>query len=110
MITYDPGIPEIAGAQPHLYTVYLVFIGNGLLIKYDPYTGAIVTNSSIAPLSTGLFYADPYALSVYDMGSAAGSQRYRLVNWTTRGTDTTLSPRIISNITWPISSLTDYYY
>ncbi len=105
MITYDPGIPEIVGAQPHLYTVYLVFIGSGLLIKYDPYTGAIVTNSSIAPLSTGLFYADPHALSVYDMGSAAGSQRYRLVNWTTRGTDTTLSPRIISNITWPISSL-----
>jgi hypothetical protein len=105
MITYDPGIPEIVGAQPHLYTVYLVYIGSGLMIKYDPYTGAIVTNSSIAPLSTGLFYADPYALSVYDIGSAAGSQRYRLVNWTTQGTGTTLSSRIISNITWPISSL-----
>ena len=50
MITYDPGIPEVEGAEPHLYTVYLVYIGSGLLIKYDPYTGAIVTSSSIAPL------------------------------------------------------------
>jgi hypothetical protein len=106
MITYDPGVPEVIGAQPHLYTVYLVYIGNGMMIKYDPFTGAIVTNSSIAPLSTGTFYADPYALSVYDMGAAAGAQRYRLMNWTTRGTATTLdSTRIISNITWPIGSL-----
>jgi hypothetical protein len=106
MITYDPGIPEIIGAQPHLYTVYLVYIGNGLMIKYDPFTGAVVSNCSIAPLSTGIFYADPYALSVYDMGAVAGAQRYRLVNWTTRGTATKLdSTMIISNITWPMGSL-----
>jgi hypothetical protein len=106
VISYDPGIPEVPGAQPHFYTVYLLYIGNGLLIKYDPFTGAVVTNCSIAPLTAGYFYADPYALSVYDMGAAAGAERYRLVNWTTRGAATTLdSTRIISNITWPISSL-----
>ena len=106
MITYDPGLPEIVGAETHLSTVYLLYIGSGLMIKYDPYTGAIVTNCSIAPLSTGTFYSDPCALSVYDMGAAAGSQRYRLVNWTTRGSATTLdSTRILSNITWPINNL-----
>ena len=105
MISYDPGTPEVVGAQPHLYTVYLVYIGSGYMLKYDPYTGALVTNCSISPLSSGNFYADPYALSVYDMGSTAGSQRYRLVNWTILGTSTTLTNRIISNITWPISSL-----
>ncbi len=47
MITYDPGIPEVVGAQPHLYTVYLVFIGNGLMIKYDPFTGAIVQTAQL---------------------------------------------------------------
>jgi hypothetical protein len=106
VISYDPGVTEIPGAEPHLYTVYLLYIGNGYLLKYDPFTGALLTNCSIAPLQTGAFYADPYVLSVYDLGSAAGAQRYRLINWTTRGTATTLdSTRIISNITWPISSL-----
>jgi hypothetical protein len=105
MISYDPGLPEVEGAQPHLYTVYLVYIGNGYLIKYDPWTGAIVTQSSIAPLTAGYMYADPYVLSVYNQGNTS-NPNYRLVNWTTRGTATTLdSTRIVSNISWPISSL-----
>jgi hypothetical protein len=105
MITYDPGIPEVVGAQPHLYTVYLLYIGGGQMIKYDPFTGAVVTTCNIAPLSTGMFYADPYALSVQTIGSGANAKNY-LINWTTRGTATTLdSTRIISNITWPINNL-----
>ena len=105
MIHYDPGIPEVPGAEVHLYTVNLVYIGNGFLIKYDPFTGAIVTNCSITPLQTGIFYADPYALSVQTWVRLQ-ALNYRLINWTTRGTATTLdSTRIISNITWPISSL-----
>ena len=108
-INYDPGSPEIVEAVPHLATVYLGYIGGGRLIKYDPWTGGVVGNYSISPLTSGAFYADPYVLSVYDMGAAAGTQRYRLVNWTIRGTlanlTTTTSTRIVSNITWPISSL-----
>ena len=108
-INYDPGAPEIAEAAPHLATVYLGYIGGGRLIKYDPWTGAIVGNYSISPLTTGTFYADPYVLSVYDMGTAAGTQRYRLVNWTIAGTlanlTITTGTRIVSNITWPMSSL-----
>lgn len=108
-IIYDYGTSEIAEAEPHLARPVLGYIGSSRLLKYDPWTGAVLGNYSISPLSSGTFYADPYALSVYDMGAAAGTQRYRLVNWTTAGTlanlTTTAGTRIISNITWPMSSL-----
>ena len=105
----DPGVAEIVEAVPHRAIPQLGFIGGGRLIKYDPYTGAVRGNFSIAPLTSGLFYDDPYVMSVYDMGAAAGSQRYRLVKWAVEGTLANLtvgaSTRIIRNITWPLSSL-----
>ena len=108
-IFYDPGTAEIAEAAPHRAIPDFIYIGGGRLIKYDPWTGEIIGNYSIAPLSSGTFYSDPYALSVYDMGASAGSQRYRLVNWSVLPTIANLTvgtvTRIASNITWPISSL-----
>ena len=73
-----PGATAIRGE-----TVYLVYIGNSRLIKYDPYTGATVLNMSIAPLTTGTYYKNGFALSIQDLGAAAGANRYRLINWTT---------------------------
>ena len=89
--------------------VELLYIGGGRMIKYDPWNGAVTTNVSISPLTTGTYYLHEYALSVQDLGAAAGANRYRLINWTTNGAlanlTTSTGTRVISNISWPISSL-----
>jgi hypothetical protein len=105
-ILYEYGTAEIEGAIPHLAKPLLGYIGGGRLIKYDPWTGAVAGNYSIDPLSTGTLYADPYVLSVQNLGSSVPSdQRYRLINWTTEGTSNDVTSRVMSNITWPMSSL-----
>ena len=79
----------------------LLAISGGRLLKYDPYTGAVNVNVSISPLSSATYYMNGYALSVQNLGGG----NYRLINWTTTGTSTTLASRIRNNITWPFSSL-----
>jgi outer membrane protein assembly factor BamB len=101
--------------------VTLMYIGGGRLIKYQPFTGATLVNVSISPLTSSTYYMREYALGVQDLGASAGSERYRLINWTTNdaGTGmatgtapsaavTNFTQRIVSNITWPISSLPAY--
>ncbi|MGB9960234.1 MAG: PQQ-binding-like beta-propeller repeat protein [Candidatus Bathyarchaeales archaeon] len=105
-ITYIP--PGLAGIHA---SVELLSIGSGRLIKIDPYTGAVVRNESTSPLTTGTYYKNGYVLSVQDLGAAAAPNRYRLINWTTIGTATSIKQRIITNTSWPWSSLpasTDY--
>jgi hypothetical protein len=87
----------------------LVAISSGRLLKYNPYTGAISLNISIAPISSGTIYSDPYVLSVQTLGSGASAQ-YRLINWTIAGSDTNFTNRVMSNISYAFSSLgtTDY--
>jgi hypothetical protein len=111
-IMYDPGGysgESNAAAQPFTARVFLGYIGNGRLITYRPWNGAVVGNYSIAPLTTGVFYANPYVLSVQDLGATAGANRYRLINWTTKGTlanlTTTTDTRVVSNISYPFSTL-----
>ena len=110
-IMYDPGGnagESNANAQPFTATAYLGYIGNGRLIKYRPWNGAVVGNYSIDPLTTGVFYNNPYVLSVQNIGTTA-NPNYRLINWTTKGTfdslTTTTGTRIVSNISWPFSNL-----
>ena len=92
---------QVTGAQTHVTAVYFLSISGGYLRKYDPWTGAMVGNYSIAPLTTGYYYRNGYALSVQSLGGG----NYRLINWTTFGTSTTLTARIRNNVTWPWSSL-----
>ena len=109
-IMYDDGgtTGGDANAQPFTATAYLGYIGSGRLIKYRPFTGEVVGNYSIAPLTTGTFYADPYVLSVQNIGTTA-NPNYRLIKWTTKGTLANLTvgadTRIVGNISWPFSSL-----
>jgi outer membrane protein assembly factor BamB len=109
-IMYDDGgtTGGDANAQPFTATAYLGYIGSGRLIKYRPFTGEVVGNYSIAPLTTGVFYADPYVLSVQNIGTTA-NPNYRLIKWTTKGTLANLTvsadTRIVSNISWPFSTL-----
>ena len=114
----EPNIIEY-GPSPYVFTCeaagldivdrpskpYLLSISGGYLRKYDPMNGAMVGNYSIAPLTTGNYYMNGYALTVQDLGAAAGAQRYRLINWTTFYTYSNFTQRIISNTTYARSSL-----
>ncbi len=91
----------------------LMYVGGGRLITYNPWTGAVNWNFSIAPLTTGTYYASydwPYFLSVQDVGAAAGANRYRLINWTVKGDPSGFTLGnfrlgVLSNVTYPFSSL-----
>jgi outer membrane protein assembly factor BamB len=106
-VAYEFGVGEVPGAVTQTKSVYLIGISAGRLIKYDPYTGAVFQNVSIAPLMQGFFYANldsPYFLSVQDLGTAVPStERYRLINWTVTTRDVGI--RVANNITWPFSSI-----
>ncbi len=91
----------------------LMAVSGGRLRRYDSWTGEVTLNISIAPLSTGEFYANglsaPLFLTVQTIGSGANA-RYRLINWTIIGDigyPDVINKRlgIISNISWPFSSL-----
>jgi hypothetical protein len=108
VIEYDQGYSEVPGAEPagFIAAVYLMYIGNGMVIKYDPMTGALLENYSIAPLTSATYYKNQYALSVQNMGGG----NYRLINWTTqslvgRTGPLTIEERVMNNISWPWSNL-----
>ncbi len=97
------------------WQVELLSLSGSYLVKVNPYTGAITGNYSIAPLSMsggiqapggGVYYNQigGYVLNIQDLGATAGAQRWRLINWTTRGTSNNIATRIVSNITldWPL--------
>jgi hypothetical protein len=114
-IEYNIGaIPSGGGFPTHVTEVNFVYLGGGRLVKYRASTGLVRLNVSIAPLTTGTYYMNGYCMSVQDLGAAAANVtggRYRLINWTTLGTSTSLASRVVGNISWPISSLpatTDY--
>ena len=107
VIEYGTGsqaVPGVTNKYPST-GVSLLYIGGGRLIKYSPFTGALTLNVSILPLQTGTYYLNGYALSVQDLGSSQGANRYRLINWTTTGSSTNLADRILSNITYAMSSV-----
>jgi len=97
----------VSGETAHLrgQDVSLLYVGLGRYIKFDPWTGAVTMNQSIAPLSSGTFYADPYLLTVQNLG---GGNR-RLINWTVGRNPTTgaTGMMVMNNITWPWSNLGD---
>ncbi|MGB9959956.1 MAG: PQQ-binding-like beta-propeller repeat protein [Candidatus Bathyarchaeales archaeon] len=100
----------VTGTHEHVTSVYLLSISGGYLRKYSPWTGAMVGNYSISPLtgSGGTYYRNGYVLAVQDLGAAAAPDRYRLINWTTFGTSTTLKARVVSNTSYARSSLPTY--
>jgi len=95
---------EIASST---WSVELLSISGSYLRKINPLTGAISANVSIAPLSGGTFHNQigGYVVNIQDLGSAAGAERYRLINWTTRGTSSNFTSRIASNTTYAMSRL-----
>lgn len=114
MITFWEGYPEVPGGAPQFgRNIFLTYVGNGMLVNYDPWSGELVHNVSIAPLNTGTLYANldfPYFLSVQNIGTPADPQ-YRLINWTVKGEVgpflqiVDIGLKVMNNITWPFSSL-----
>lgn len=90
-------------------------ISNGFLLTYNPSTGALFQNISLAPLTTGTYYMGTdfaYFLTVQDLGASRPyTDRYRLINWTAHGETgpagslINIKMRVLNNITWPFSSL-----
>jgi len=111
----ETALPEVVGAQAGSYMgrtapFVLGTISGGRLIKYYPSTGDVYQNISIAPLTSGTYYA------CYDFAYFLSTQRLadgsvRLINWTAHG-ETGPSGRVINeemrvmnNISWPFSSV-----
>jgi outer membrane protein assembly factor BamB len=101
-------IPVSQGGTTPQYISYtdsnveLLAISSGRLLKIDPWTGLVRTNVSLSPISSGTFYNARYFLTVQSLGTGKG---YRLINWTSEGSASNITQRIMNNITWPWSSL-----
>jgi hypothetical protein len=112
-LMYYEGYPEVPGGEPRFgKDVHLVSLSGSRLITYYPWNGAVNLNVSISPLTSATYYMNAYFLSVQDLGSSAGANRYRLINWTIEAipgaflvSSTTYQMKIVGNITWPWSSL-----
>ncbi|MGZ4850629.1 MAG: outer membrane protein assembly factor BamB family protein [Candidatus Bathyarchaeia archaeon] len=112
IISYVEGTSAVPGAVPALSAELIAADRSGLagqvrlpsrLIKIDPWTGLVTTNVTGM---TGIFYNNELVLSVQDLGSTvSAANRYRLINWTTVGSSTNFTDRILGNITFPVSSL-----
>ena len=113
MISYRERSVEMVPGEEASKTglsVDLMYVGGGRLIKYDPWLGNMNMNMSIAPLTTGTFYANPdYFLSVQNLG---GSRGYRLINWTIggflahfSGFQPNYTVTVLNNISFPVSSI-----
>ncbi len=123
-IEYQAEGAEVAGASARSgVTVTLDAITSssgstpGRILKWDPYTGALVTNITgpSSGISGNTLYGYPYVLSVQNQGGG----KYRLINWTIEnnagfwttgilGGQTAVdnfTQRIKGNISWPWSNL-----
>jgi hypothetical protein len=113
MVTYYEGYSETPGGEPQFgRDVFLTYVGGGRLIHFDPWTGSVRYNVSIAPLDSGTFYANyeaPYFLTVQNLGDYFNPD-YRLIEWTVKGEvgamlGITYKFEVISNVTFPFSSI-----
>jgi outer membrane protein assembly factor BamB len=102
VVTFNAVRSSVPGAEQTgmgTNTYSLVYIGSSRMIKYNPWTGAATLNVSL-PVSSGTMFEDPY---VYSVASSGGKNW--LIKWSTEGTSTDFNTRIISNVTYPFSSL-----
>ncbi|XHH08730.1 MAG: PQQ-binding-like beta-propeller repeat protein [Candidatus Bathyarchaeia archaeon] len=92
------------------WSVELLSIANGRLIKVDPWTGAATLNVSISPLtgSGGTYYKNTFVLAVQNLGTTSNPD-YRLINWTTVGSTTNFTQRIVSNTTYARAGIPSTY-
>jgi hypothetical protein len=109
-VAYDfPGITSAIGAVTagSGLSCDLITISGGRLMKIDRWTGQVVTNVSIDPMtgSGGTFHNNQqgFVLGVQNLGGG----EYRLINWTTEGSTSNFQNRIVSNTSYARSNLPD---
>jgi len=107
IIEWGSGQVEVIGGVVKPTSPALLSISNGYLRRYNPFTGVMTANISIAPMTGngGTYYMNGHVLGIQDLGADAGSERYRLINWTTLGTSTNFATRVMSNTTYARSAL-----
>jgi hypothetical protein len=105
IIEYDnTGTVSVPGAtESGSLSVSLISLSGGRMIKYNPSTGAVTVNISTSPLSSVSYYTNGYALGVQIINQTAFN--FRLINWTTIGTASTLAARIVSNISYALDTV-----
>ena len=102
VISFNQVNPSVPGAEQTgmgTGSFSLMYVGRSL-IKYNPWSGAVTLNISL-PVTSGVVYNDPFVLSVQNLGGG----KYQLINWTTTGNDANFTNRIMSNVSYPFSSL-----
>ncbi|MGZ4851061.1 MAG: outer membrane protein assembly factor BamB family protein [Candidatus Bathyarchaeia archaeon] len=126
-IHYDRSIGEVPGAEAATgVSVYFVSItsptttASGRIIYYSPLTGAVAFNVTgpSTGISAGTLYADPFVYSIQTINATAN--QYCLIKWTIERSTSTeevngvtfgslvtdnFTARIVSNVTFPFSSL-----
>ncbi|MDR2699347.1 MAG: PQQ-binding-like beta-propeller repeat protein [Nitrososphaerota archaeon] len=115
IIEWTSGQVEVSGGVLKPTAPVLVSISNGYLRKYNPFTGVMSANVSIAPMTGagGTYYMNGYVLGIQDLGAEVGSERYRLINWTVAGSSANFTNRVMGNTTYersalPTGQLTDW--
>ncbi len=99
---------DITPGEPSLITLGAGFSmfsygppGPLFMQTYDPFTGIMTGNYSLAPLTSATYYANGLAYGIQTVGFGPSAQNF-LINFTTQGSGT-LSSRIISNTTYPMA-------
>ena len=90
--------------------VRLMYVGSSRLIWYDPWLGTPTTNISISPFTTGTFYMQdkdgwPVFLAVQTLAGKNYLINWKIVGDVAFGGATNLRPGVLSNVSWPFSSL-----
>ncbi|MFC1487029.1 PQQ-binding-like beta-propeller repeat protein [Thermoproteota archaeon] len=84
----------------------IVYLDGDRLYKYDENSGRQTVDVSIEPLTSAIHYMNGHGLGVQNLGNdVPRDQRYRLINFTTTGSTSNFASRVVSNISWPLSSL-----
>ncbi len=106
MISYSENTMPVPGgaARTDRTVASLLWLGTGRVIKYNPMTGAATLNQTIPTFVSSTLYADPFILSVQNLGTTANPV-YRLINWTLSGVGSNFAANVNGNVTWPFGSL-----
>ncbi len=114
LVSISQAAPPVPGAtsRASLTSPDPVYLSTSRIIEYDPISGAVVNNVTlpVSPgLSSSILYADPYVLSIQNIGTTS-NPNYRLINWTLDGIGTATTAalfqaQIVSNITWPFPTI-----
>jgi hypothetical protein len=105
-ISYSENAPPVSGATARTdrTVASLMYIGSGLVVKYNPMTGAVTLNQTIPTFTSSVLYADPNVLSIQNIGNST-RPNYRLINWTIAGLGSNFTANVISNSSYPFSAI-----